>query len=159
MGTNALPTAIKDDLSRGGMHSAAININTSNYSAVHVEQLWLFLRTSKRRPLRQIAARHSHLRQGRYGVTLSGDALPHKLDQGQRLRSPSDSLRSNTVTRPGRAGPQEGRPCQASLHPPSGSRLRRRGRHQPASWCSRNEHFNSAGRACWLGSGSGGLMR
>ena len=51
---------------------------------MHVEQLWLFLRTSKRRPLRQIAARHLHLRQGRNGVTLSGDALPHELDQVQR---------------------------------------------------------------------------
>jgi len=30
MGTNALPAAIENDLSRGGMHSAAINNNISH---------------------------------------------------------------------------------------------------------------------------------
>ena len=31
MGTNALPAAIEDDLSRGGMHIAAINNNIPHY--------------------------------------------------------------------------------------------------------------------------------
>jgi len=57
MGTNALLAAIEDDLSRGGMHSAAADNNTS-----HIR---IFGR-------------------GRNGVALSGDALPHELDQGQR---------------------------------------------------------------------------
>ena len=66
MGAKALPAAIEDDLSRGGMYSAEIKKKKiSHSSAVHVEQLWLFLRTPKRRPLRQIAARHPNLRQGK----------------------------------------------------------------------------------------------
>jgi len=65
MGTNKSPAVIEDGLSRGGMHSAAINSSISHESAVHVEHLWSFLRTSKCRPLRQIAARHPHLRQGK----------------------------------------------------------------------------------------------
>ena len=78
MGTNALPAAIEDDLSRGGMHSAAMNNSISHKSSGYFCEPRSAGLCSKLLRAIRISGR------GRNGVTLSGDALPHELDQGQR---------------------------------------------------------------------------
>jgi len=85
MGTNALPSAIEDGLSRGGMHSAAINnIKSHTRARCTLNSYGYFCEPRSAGLCGRLLRAIRIIGRGRNGVTLSGDALLHELDQGQR---------------------------------------------------------------------------